>query len=108
MALASLANVSAPQLHATAEALGRRKDGLRDFASAFRDVAYSRELASTPRLADFHLRQAVGRGGDDLAGRIEDAQAPFWGHVRNALRAHQRSPDEATPATHLAARGSHH
>jgi hypothetical protein len=39
------------------------------------------ELASSPTLARFHLRQAVERGGDELAAQIEDAQAPFWHHV---------------------------
>jgi hypothetical protein len=66
-ALASLDDVSLRQLHATAEALGRRRNGLRDFAGVFRDVAYSRELGSAPKLADFHLRQAVEYGGDELA-----------------------------------------
>jgi hypothetical protein len=50
---------------------------VRDFASVFREVAYARENDSTPRLADFHLRQAVERGGDELAGRIAGAQALF-------------------------------
>ena len=88
-ALASLADVSARQLHATAGALGRRSR-LHDFAGVFSDVAYSRESGSAPKLADFHLRQAVKRGGDDLAGRIEDAEAPFWRHVCEALRAQRR------------------
>jgi hypothetical protein len=85
-ALASLADVSARQLHATAGALGRRSR-LYDFAGVFSDVAYSRECGSAPKLADFHLRQAVERGGDELALRIADAKAPFWRHVRDALRA---------------------
>jgi len=84
-ALASLADVSTRQLHATAEALGRRRNGLRGFASVFRDVAYSRELGSAPKLAAFHLRQAVEYGGDELAEQIADAEAPFWAHVRGAI-----------------------
>jgi uncharacterized protein (DUF2342 family) len=85
-ALASLADVSARQLHATAEALERRRSGLRDFASMFRDVAHSREFGSAPKLADFHLRQSVEYGGDELAEQIAGAEAPFWRHVRDALR----------------------
>jgi hypothetical protein len=85
-ALASLADVSARQLHATAGALGRRS-GLYDFASVFSDVAYSREHGPAPKLADFHLRQAVERGGGELAERIENAEAPFWRHVQAALQA---------------------
>jgi hypothetical protein len=92
-ALASLADVSARQLHATAEALERRRNGLRDFVSVFRDVAYSRELGSAPRLADFHLRQALEYGGDELADRIADAEAPFWGHVHEAVLAKQGELD---------------
>jgi DNA topoisomerase IB len=84
-ALASLADVSARQLHATAEALERRRSGLRDFVSVFRDVAYSREFGSDLKHAAFHLRQAVENGGDELAERIADAEAPFWRHVRNAV-----------------------
>ena len=84
-ALDSLADVSARQLHATAEALERRRDGLREFSAVFRDVAYSREDGSAPKLADFHLRQAVEHGGDELSNQIAGAEAPFWGHVRDAL-----------------------
>jgi len=86
-ALASLAEISARQLHATAEALERRRDCLGGFSSVFRDVAYSRDDGSDPLLADFHLRQAVERGGDELAERIADAESPFWRIVREALLA---------------------
>jgi DNA topoisomerase IB len=88
-ALASLDDVPARELHATSDAIGRRSP-LRDFASVFRDVAYARENDSTPRLADFHLRQAVERGGEELSGRIAGAEAPFWRHVRDALA--ERNP----------------
>jgi DNA topoisomerase IB len=83
-ALASLDDLPARELHATSEAIGRRSR-LRDFAGVFRDVAYSRQDGSAPKLADFHLRQAVERGGDELGERIADAPAPFWRHVRDAL-----------------------
>jgi hypothetical protein len=84
-ALASLADVSTRQLHATAEALERSRNGLRAFGGVFRDVATSREVGSGPTLADFHLRQAVKRGGDELAERLAGAEAPFWRHVRDAV-----------------------
>jgi hypothetical protein len=61
-ALASLADVSARQLHATAEALERRRNGLRDFVSVFRDVAYSRELGSAPKLASTYARPSSTAG----------------------------------------------
>jgi DNA topoisomerase IB len=83
-AFASLDDVPARELHATSDAIGRRSP-LRDIASVFRDVAYARENDSTARLADFHLRQAVERGGDELGERIAGAEAPFWRHVREAL-----------------------
>jgi hypothetical protein len=88
-ALASLAEVSTRQLHATAEALERGRNGLRPSTSVFRDVAYSRELGSRPTLADFHLRQAVKRGGDELAEQVAGAEAPFWRHVHDALHAYR-------------------
>jgi hypothetical protein len=50
----------------------------------------TRKDGPDPHLADFHLRQAEERGGDELAERIADAVAPFWGRVHEALRAHER------------------
>jgi integrase len=58
-ALASLAEVSTRQLHATAEALERGRNGLRAFASAFRDVAHSSELGAGPTLDEI---EALRRG----------------------------------------------
>jgi hypothetical protein len=83
-ALASLDDVPVCELHATSDAIGPRSP-LRDFAGVLREVAYSRQDGSAPKLADFHLRQAVERGGDELAERIAGAEAPFWAHVREAL-----------------------
>jgi hypothetical protein len=91
-ALASLADLSARELHATAEALERRRDCLGGFSSVFRDVAYSRKDGSDPHLADFHLRQAVERGGDKLGEQIAEAEAPFWGHVRDAIEDRRAKP----------------
>jgi hypothetical protein len=47
--------------------------------------SYARKDGSDPFLADFHLRQAVEYGGDELAEQIAGAEAPFWGHVRDAI-----------------------
>jgi hypothetical protein len=69
-----------------AEALGRRRDdALGGFSSVFSSVASSREFGSDLDLARFHLRQAVEYGGDELAEQIADAEALFWGHVRDAV-----------------------
>jgi len=77
-ALASLADVSARQLHATAGRSGGG-GGCRTSPASSATSAYSRESGSAPKLADFHLRQAVKRGGDDLAGRIEMPRHPSGG-----------------------------
>jgi hypothetical protein len=84
-AFASLADVSLRELEATAELLGRRRGVMYGFASVFRGVAYARKDGSDPFLADFHLHQAVEHGGDELAEQIAGAEAPFWGHVRDAV-----------------------
>ena len=70
---------------ATSDALERRKDGLRCFASIFRSVAHAREGGWGSSLPRFHLEQAVSRADDELAARIAEAPAPFWQHVRDAL-----------------------
>jgi hypothetical protein len=72
------------QRHATSDAIGRRSP-LRDFANIFRNVADARQGGWDSDLPRFHLGQAVERGGDELAGQIADAEAPFWAHVRDAL-----------------------
>ena len=84
-AFASLAHLSKRELEATAAALERRRDRLGDFASFFREVAWCRESDSEPRIARYHVREYVTRADDDLLKQIEDAEAPFWGHVRDAL-----------------------
>jgi hypothetical protein len=84
-AFAALADVSVRELEATADALERRRDSLRDFASIFRNVADARQGGWSPSLARFHLGEAVSRGGDELAEQTAGAEAPFWRHVRDAL-----------------------
>ena len=70
---------------ATSDALERRKDGLRDFASIFRNVAQAREGGWSADIPRFHLRENVSRADEQLSAQIADAPAPFWGHVRDAL-----------------------
>ena len=86
-ALASLEAVSVRELEATAEALERRRDGLRGFAGIFRNVAHARVGGWDTDLPRFHLGQAV-RADEEFSEQIEDASAPFWRHVREALRAY--------------------
>jgi hypothetical protein len=87
-AFASLDDLSKRELEATSEALHRRHS-LHDFASVFQEVAYSRESGSDPHLARFHVSQFVSRADDDLLARLADAEAPFWGHVRDAVLAYR-------------------
>ena len=82
------------ELEATAEALERRRDGLRGFAGIFRDVAHAREGGWDTDHPRFHLGQLVSRADEEFIEQIEDASAPFWRHVREALRADRgTSPD---------------
>jgi hypothetical protein len=84
-AFASLDDVRARELEATAEALEGRKDCLGDFASIFRNVADAREGGWDSGLARFHLGENVERADEELVAKIENATAPFWTHVRDAL-----------------------
>jgi hypothetical protein len=54
-AIASLDDFTARELEATSEALARRKDGLRDFASIFRNVANARGESWGTDVPRFHL-----------------------------------------------------
>ena len=90
-AFASLDDVPVRELVATSEALERRKDSLRDFASIFRNVADARQGGWDSRLPRFHLEQNVRRADEELAEQIADARAPVWRHVREAVRSHQET-----------------
>jgi hypothetical protein len=94
-AFASLADVSARELEATAEALTSRRHPLHDFAGVFREVAWSRENNSEPSIARLHVRQYAERADEALLGRIAEAEAPFWCHVRDAVLAYREEKDEA-------------
>ena len=89
-ALASLEAVSVRELEATAMALERRRDGLRGFAGIVRDVAHAREGGWDTKHSRFHLGQLVSGADEEFLGQIEDASAPFWQHVREAILAHRR------------------
>jgi hypothetical protein len=91
-AFASLADVPKRELEATAEALHRRHS-LHDFAGVFREIAFTRDTGSDPHLARFHVREFVSRADDELAARLEEAEAPFWGHVRKAILACREEVD---------------
>jgi hypothetical protein len=88
-AFASLDEVPVRELEAVSEALGHRRHPLHDFASVFRDVAGAREGGWSANLPRYHVRQALGRADDDLLARLADAEAPFWGHVRDAVLAYR-------------------
>jgi hypothetical protein len=84
-AFAALDDVPVRELVATSEALERRKDSLRNFASIFRNVADARGQSWGTDIPRLHLRENVSRADEELAERIADASAPFWRHVRDAL-----------------------
>jgi hypothetical protein len=88
-AFAALNAVSVRELEATAELLERRRDGLGKYASIFREVAWARQTGTEANLARFQLRQNVTSPREDVSGQIAAATAPFWAHVREALRARQ-------------------
>ena len=84
-AFSSLDDIPSRELHATADALERRRDGLRKYASIFRNVADARGQSWGTDIPRFHLRENVSRADEELIARIADAAAPFWRHVREAL-----------------------
>jgi hypothetical protein len=63
----------------------RRRDGLRKYASIFRQVAHAREGGWSTDLPRFHLRENVSRADEEFIAQIADAPAAFWAHVRDAL-----------------------
>jgi hypothetical protein len=85
-AFASLDDVPIRELQATADAIGRRSPS-HDFAGIFRDVADARQGGWDSTLPRFHLGQAVSRADERFVERIAQAEAPFWGHVREGLDA---------------------
>jgi hypothetical protein len=90
-ALAALDDVSLRELEAVAEKLTRRRrDGLRQFGLLFGAVASTRRGASFQSVS-YHLETAIALVDDRLAERIEDAEAPFWQHVRAAVAEREKS-----------------
>jgi hypothetical protein len=51
----------------------------------------SRQNDSSPSIARYHVRESVNRADEDLLERIAGAEAPFWGHVRDAVLAYRDS-----------------
>jgi hypothetical protein len=86
-AFASLNDVPVRELVATSEALERRKDGLRDFASIFRNVADAREGGWGTDLPRFHPGRTVSRAERGVRRADLGGRGPFWAHVRRALGA---------------------
>jgi hypothetical protein len=85
-ALATLEDLRARELEVTGEKLSRRRDGLHNFGLVFGDVPQARRGESwSAGNSRFHLETAIARVDERLAERIEDAEAPFWAHVRDAL-----------------------
>jgi hypothetical protein len=82
-ALAALDEVSVRELEATGEVLCRRRDGMRVFGQVFVDRADEREGGFGQ--SRYHLAGAVADIDVRTAARIENATAPFWAHVRDAL-----------------------
>lgn len=86
-ALDSLDEISSRQFEATAERRYRRKDGLREFASVFHEVASERDGLNVVE-ARFRLEQALRTFGESEPQRVSEAEAPFWRHcARRAGRA---------------------
>ena len=84
-AFASVDDLTVRELEATAEALASQRHPLHEFSSIFRNVAGAREGGWDSSLARFHLGENVERADEELVARIENATAPFWAHVRDAL-----------------------
>ena len=80
-ALATLEDLSARELEATAAKLVNRRDGWREFGQFFSALADERRGQRTWGAGDLPLSSV----DDRLLERIKDAEAPFWRHVRGAL-----------------------
>jgi hypothetical protein len=90
-AFASLDDVPIRELQATADAIGRRSP-LHDFADIFQNVADARQGGWDSTLPRFHLGQAVSRADEGLVEQTSEAEAPFWGHVRDAIEDRRAKP----------------
>jgi hypothetical protein len=97
-AFASLDDLTVRELHATSEALERRKDGLGDFASIFRNVRRRPRGRLGHGSSRYHLEQSVRRAAEKLTEQIANAAAAFWRHVREVARAKQAAFEEEDPS----------
>jgi hypothetical protein len=74
------------ELEATSDALERRKDTLRRFASIFRQVAHAREGGWGTDLPRFPPSgECLPVRARSSPGRSRMRPAPFWRHVRHTL-----------------------
>ena len=76
-AFASLEDFTVRELMATSEALERRRDSLRDFASIFRQVADARGESWGTDLPRFHLGECVSRADDSSPCRLRMRRPRF-------------------------------
>jgi hypothetical protein len=62
-------------------------DGLRELGLVFRAAVDARrgEMSSWQTASRSHLDTAISRADERPVEKIEDAQAPFWLHVRDAV-----------------------
>jgi hypothetical protein len=75
------------ELEATADVLVHRRHPLHDFARSFVRLHIRVRTVPNPHLARYPFSECVSRADDELVTRIERAEAPFWRHVRETIRA---------------------
>lgn len=80
-ALATLEDLRARELEATAAKLVNRRDGWREFGLFFSALADERRGQRPWGAGELPLSSL----DDRLLERIKDAEAPFWRHVRDAV-----------------------
>jgi hypothetical protein len=69
---------------------------LREFGHVFSTVARARRGDGFGS-AFYHLETAIAHVDDRLAERIEDAEAPLWRHVRDAVLACREKGETSAP-----------
>jgi hypothetical protein len=82
-ALTALNQASIRQLEIAGDRLLQRRDGLQAFGQVFKDVANERDGGFGQ--ARYHLRNAIEGMDERTEQQVENARAPFWRHVREAL-----------------------
>ena len=82
-ALTALNDVSIRQLEVAGERLMDWRGALEKFGRVFMDVANEREGGLGQ--SKWHLREAIAEVDERVTAIIENGEAPFWLHVREAL-----------------------